>query len=86
MKKILQGKPLKKAILRETLSDESIDLQISIVESTYNIDGDGFNDSNTDTFDVPKGRFITVMVYGRGKVVKKVEGGYEVEFYKRKIR
>ena len=93
-KKILQGKTPKKVILQEKLSDESIHLQISTIESTYNIDDDGFNDRNADTFDVPEGRFIIVMVCGYGKqssrnytakVVKKVEGGYEVEFYKRKI-
>ena len=76
------------------MSDDSIDLQISTIESTYNIDDDGFNDSNSDTFDVPEGRFIIEMVYGCGKqsslnytakVVKKVEGRYEMEFYKRKI-
>ena len=88
------GKASRKAILQETSSDESIDLQISIIESTYNIDDDGFNECNADTFDVAKGRFIIVVVYECGKqssrnyiakVVKKVEGGYEVEIYKRKI-
>ena len=55
-KMILQGKTSKKAILQETSSDESIDLQILTIESTYKIDDDGFNDSNADTFDVPEGR------------------------------
>ena len=92
-KKILQGKTSKKAILQETSPDESIDLQILTIESTYNIDDDGFNDCNADTFDVPIGKFIILIVYGCGKqssrnyttkVVKKVEGDYEVVFYKRK--
>ena len=87
-KKILQGKTPKKAILQETSSDESIDLQLSTIKSTYYIDDDGFNDSNADTFDVPEGRFIIVMVYGCGKQSSRnyaAKGGHEVEFYKSKI-
>ena len=43
---------------------------------------------------MPEGRFIIVIIYGcakqssrnyTAKIITKVEGGYEVEFYKRKI-
>ena len=43
---------------------------------------------------MPEGRFIIVIIYGcakqssrnyTAKIIKKVESGYEVEFYKRKI-
>ena len=63
---ILQGKTSKKEILQEALSDKSIGLPFSTIESSYNIEDDGFNDSNADT-DVLEGRFIIAMVYGCGK-------------------
>ena len=73
------------------MSDESIDkyqpLKILITLTTM-------GSMSAMLILLPEGRFIIVMVYGcrkqsrrnyTAKVVKKVEGGYEVEFDKRKI-